>query len=346
TWQRNPWNRRPDARMRTRRTRTCNSRCPASPTARSSGGWPGTPVSWTSTPPTATRSGAVTSRTLPWWRATPAAPAASSPATSARPGPTRSSCGRSPWTRTIAGRAWPAACSTASPTGSSPAATGIWRPRSRRTTPPPPRCSNRSPGTAAARSPAARSSARSTSPRGDTSPRCSSGSARSATRTDRSQPVRSPTSTCLEADMDIFARLESEVRGYCRGWPTVFTTAQGSHMTDENGKTYLDFFAGAGTLNYGHNNPQLKRRLMDYLARDAVVRSLDMYSAANREFLERFNEYVLEPRGLDYKIQFPGPAGNHSVEAALKLARKYTGRETVVSFTNAFHGMTLGALAV
>ncbi|WP_433231670.1 diaminobutyrate--2-oxoglutarate transaminase [Actinomadura formosensis] len=146
--------------------------------------------------------------------------------------------------------------------------------------------------------------------------------------------------------MDVFASLESEVRGYCRGWPTVFTTARGSHMTDENGKTYLDFFAGAGTLNYGHNNPQLKRRLLDYLAGDAIVHSLDMYTAAKREFLERFKEYVLRPRELDYKVQFPGPAGNHSVEAALKLARKYTGRETVVSFTNAFHGMTLGALAV
>ncbi|MFC6886660.1 MULTISPECIES: diaminobutyrate--2-oxoglutarate transaminase [Actinomadura] len=146
--------------------------------------------------------------------------------------------------------------------------------------------------------------------------------------------------------MDTFARLESEVRGYCRGWPAVFHTAQGSHVTDENGRRYLDFFAGAGTLNYGHNNPELKRRLMDYLSSDAIVHSLDMYTTAKRDFLDRFNEVVLEPRGLDYKIQFPGPAGNHSVEAALKLARKYTGRESVVSFTNAFHGMTLGALAV
>ncbi|XVQ13924.1 diaminobutyrate--2-oxoglutarate transaminase [Spirillospora sp. CA-255316] len=146
--------------------------------------------------------------------------------------------------------------------------------------------------------------------------------------------------------MDVFAHLESEVRGYCRGWPTVFSTARGSHMTDENGKTYLDFFAGAGTLNYGHNNPQLKQRLMDYLASDAVVHGLDMYTVAKRDFLDRFNEVVLKPRGFDYKVQFPGPAGNHSVEAALKLARKYTGRESVISFTNAFHGMTLGALAV
>ncbi|GAA2580569.1 diaminobutyrate--2-oxoglutarate transaminase [Actinomadura fulvescens] len=146
--------------------------------------------------------------------------------------------------------------------------------------------------------------------------------------------------------MDVFARLESEVRGYCRGWPTVFTTARDSQITDENGTTYLDFFAGAGTLNYGHNNPVLKRPLMDYLAADSIVHSLDMYTDAKRTFLERFNDVVLAPRGLDYKVQFPGPAGNHSVEAALKLARKYTGRETVVSFTNAFHGMTLGALAV
>jgi diaminobutyrate--2-oxoglutarate aminotransferase len=146
--------------------------------------------------------------------------------------------------------------------------------------------------------------------------------------------------------MDVFARLESEVRGYCRSWPTVFSTARGSHMTDENGRTYLDFFAGAGTLNYGHNNPELKRRLMDYLARDAIVHGLDMHTTAKRDFLERFEEVVLAPRGLDYKVQFPGPAGNNSVEAALKLARKYTGRESVVSFTNAFHGMTLGALAV
>ncbi|MDL4770894.1 MULTISPECIES: diaminobutyrate--2-oxoglutarate transaminase [Thermomonosporaceae] len=146
--------------------------------------------------------------------------------------------------------------------------------------------------------------------------------------------------------MDVFARLESEVRGYCRGWPTVFSTARGSHITDEDGRTYLDFFAGAGTLNYGHNNPQLKRRLMEYLERDAIVHGLDMYTTAKREFLDRFNETVLAPRDLDYKIQFPGPAGNNSVEAALKLARKYTGRESVVSFTNAFHGMTLGALAV
>ncbi|RCV49631.1 diaminobutyrate--2-oxoglutarate transaminase [Marinitenerispora sediminis] len=146
--------------------------------------------------------------------------------------------------------------------------------------------------------------------------------------------------------MDIFDRLESEVRSYCRGWPVVFGEARGSHVYDETGRPYLDFFAGAGSLNYGHNHPELKAALLDYLAGDSIVHSLDAHTVAKRDFLETFGEVVLRPRGLDYKVQFPGPAGNNAVEAALKLARKITGRETVVSFTNGFHGMTLGALAV
>ncbi len=146
--------------------------------------------------------------------------------------------------------------------------------------------------------------------------------------------------------MDVFERLESEVRSYCRNWPTVFQTAQGSHVQDEDGRSFLDFFAGAGSLNYGHNHPMLKRELLDYLAADSIVHSLDVYTTAKRRFLEAFDEILLAPRGLDYKVQFPGPAGTNAVEAALKLARKYTGRETIVNFTNAFHGMTLGSLAV
>ncbi|MGH8792380.1 MAG: diaminobutyrate--2-oxoglutarate transaminase [Stackebrandtia sp.] len=146
--------------------------------------------------------------------------------------------------------------------------------------------------------------------------------------------------------MNVFEEVESQVRSYCRGWPAVFVKAKGSTVYDETGKSYIDFFAGAGALNYGHNHPVLKQALIDYIADDGIVHALDMHTAAKARFLERFRDVVLAPRGLDYKIQFPGPAGNNAVEAALKLARKVTGRETVVSFTNGFHGMTLGALAV
>ncbi|MEE1941564.1 diaminobutyrate--2-oxoglutarate transaminase [Streptomyces sp. TRM 70361] len=152
--------------------------------------------------------------------------------------------------------------------------------------------------------------------------------------------------TITQPDLSIFQTLESEVRSYCRGWPTVFDRAQGSRMYDEDGHTYLDFFAGAGSLNYGHNNPILKRALIDYLERDGVTHGLDMSTTAKRAFLETFQETVLRPRELDHKVMFPGPTGTNAVEAALKLARKVKGRESIVSFTNAFHGMSLGALAV
>ncbi|MDV9191295.1 diaminobutyrate--2-oxoglutarate transaminase [Streptomyces sp. SR27] len=152
--------------------------------------------------------------------------------------------------------------------------------------------------------------------------------------------------TDIIAAPSVFETVESEVRSYCRAWPVVFERASGSRLYDEDGRPFLDFFAGAGSLNYGHNNPVLKRALLDYLARDGVTHGLDMSTTAKRDFLEAFRTTVLEPRSLPYKVMFPGPTGTNAVEAALKLARKVTGRETVVSFTNAFHGMSLGSLAV
>ncbi|MEV4611554.1 diaminobutyrate--2-oxoglutarate transaminase [Kitasatospora sp. NPDC049258] len=146
--------------------------------------------------------------------------------------------------------------------------------------------------------------------------------------------------------MTIFDDLESEVRSYSRLWPVVFDRAQGSRLFAEDGRPYLDFFAGAGALNYGHNDPALKQALVDYILRDGVSHALDMFTVAKRDFLETFQDVVLTPRGLRYKVAFPGPGGANAVEAALKLARRVTGRQTVVSFTNSFHGMTLGTLAV
>ncbi|MFV2120560.1 diaminobutyrate--2-oxoglutarate transaminase [Streptomyces sp. Act-28] len=150
----------------------------------------------------------------------------------------------------------------------------------------------------------------------------------------------------VEPVPSVFEALESEVRSYCRGWPTVFERARGSLMTDEDGRDFLDFFSGAGALNYGHNNPVLKRALLDYLERDGVTHGLDMSTTAKRRFLETFRRLVLDPRGLPYKVMFPGPTGTNAVEAALKLARKVKKRPQIVSFTGGFHGMSLGSLAV
>ncbi|HEX3527646.1 MAG TPA: diaminobutyrate--2-oxoglutarate transaminase [Thermoanaerobaculia bacterium] len=146
--------------------------------------------------------------------------------------------------------------------------------------------------------------------------------------------------------MEIFNTLESEVRSYSRQFPVVFERAVGSRLYDESGREHIDFFSGAGTVNYGHNNPVFKELLIDYLRRDGITHALDMATTAKRDFLTRFERVILAPRGLRYKVQFTGPTGTNAVEAALKLARKVTGRSNVLYFQNAYHGMTLGALAV
>ncbi len=146
--------------------------------------------------------------------------------------------------------------------------------------------------------------------------------------------------------MNIFEQNESAIRSYCRSFPVVFKQAKGAELVVRDGERYIDFLAGAGTLNYGHNNPVLKKALLDYIESDGLTHGLDMHTEAKERFLEVFNRIILEPRGLgDCVVQFTGPTGSNSVEAALKLARKVKGRRNIISFTNGFHGVTTGALA-
>lgn len=145
---------------------------------------------------------------------------------------------------------------------------------------------------------------------------------------------------------NVFEQYESNVRSYCRKWPTVFSKAKGSMIVDENGESYIDFFDGAGALNYGHNNDFIKERLIKYIESDGIVHSLDMYASAKKEFLSYFEKEFLIPRGYDYKVMFSGPTGTNAVEMALKLARKNKKRNNVFALMGAFHGMTLGTLAL
>ncbi|MFT5722058.1 MAG: diaminobutyrate-2-oxoglutarate transaminase [Motiliproteus sp.] len=145
--------------------------------------------------------------------------------------------------------------------------------------------------------------------------------------------------------MKIFDEIESEVQSYARSFPRLFNKAQGEYLYDEDGNQYLDFLAGAGTLNYGHNNPVFKEKLLQYINDDGITHGLDLHTKAKGEFLQTFNDKILKPRNLDYVMQFTGPTGTNAVEAALKLARNVKGRENIISFTNGFHGVSLGALA-
>ena len=153
-------------------------------------------------------------------------------------------------------------------------------------------------------------------------------------------------STDTSAEVSIFNRRESEARSYCRSFETVFTTAKGAEMTDAQGQTYIDFLAGCSSLNYGHNDVDMKQALVEHIAGDGIAHGLDMYTAEKAKFLQAYEDNILKPRGMDYKVMMTGPTGTNAVEAAMKLARKVTGRRNVVAFTNGFHGMTMGALSL
>ncbi|PJK30323.1 diaminobutyrate--2-oxoglutarate transaminase [Minwuia thermotolerans] len=150
-------------------------------------------------------------------------------------------------------------------------------------------------------------------------------------------------------DMDqktsVFARRESEARSYCRSIPSLFTEARGSELFDDEGNRYIDFLAGCSSLNYGHNDPDMKQALLDYIAGDGIAHGLDLHTEAKGAFLTAFEEHILKPRDMDHRVMFMGPTGANAVEAAMKIARKKTGRTNIVAFTRGFHGVTMGALA-
>ncbi|HEX9059299.1 MAG TPA: diaminobutyrate--2-oxoglutarate transaminase [Clostridia bacterium] len=150
----------------------------------------------------------------------------------------------------------------------------------------------------------------------------------------------------MNAQLETFENYESEVRSYIRSFPALFVKAKGEFIYDKNGRKYIDFLSAAGSLNYGHNHPDLKRKLIEYIESDGIAQGLDMATEAKKRFIETFDDYILKPRKMKYKMQFTGPTGTNAVEAALKLARKVTKRSQLIAFFNGFHGMSMGSLSV
>ena len=144
---------------------------------------------------------------------------------------------------------------------------------------------------------------------------------------------------------DIFERRESAARSYCRGIPAVFASASGSILKDESGREFIDFLAGCSSLNYGHNDADMKAALVDHITADGLAHGLDLHTDTKAGFLDAFERHILQPRGMDHRVMFMGPTGANAVEAAMKIARKSTGRTNIIAFTNGFHGVTMGALA-
>ncbi|MBB2775660.1 UNVERIFIED_ORG: diaminobutyrate-2-oxoglutarate transaminase [Comamonas terrigena] len=140
-------------------------------------------------------------------------------------------------------------------------------------------------------------------------------------------------------------QMESNVRSYPRKLPLAIAKAHGCWLTDVEGTEYLDCLAGAGTLALGHNHPAVIESIQTTLASGLPLHTLDLTTPLKDAFTEALLEQL--PGGKDaYCLQFCGPSGADGTEAAIKLAKTFTGRSSVISFSGGYHGMTHGALAM
>ena len=145
--------------------------------------------------------------------------------------------------------------------------------------------------------------------------------------------------------LDRQAQFESSARSYPRNFPIAIKSALGSWITDVEGNRYLDCLAGAGTLALGHNHEVVIDSINRSVDSGLPLHTLDITTPVKDEFCSKVLE-LFQDEVSEWRIQFCGPTGADAVEAALKLAKTYTGRTGIVSFTGAYHGMTLGALSV
>jgi putrescine aminotransferase len=126
------------------------------------------------------------------------------------------------------------------------------------------------------------------------------------------------------------------------GLTPTFVRGEGAEVFDQSGRAHLDFVAGFGSLNLGHNHPDVVAAVTSALSQRAPgfsPASVNPLAAALAEQLA-----AITPRGLE--MVFFTNSGAESVEAALKLARAATGRNGLLSCQGSFHGKTFGALAV
>lgn len=109
------------------------------------------------------------------------------------------------------------------------------------------------------------------------------------------------------------------------------------HLTDRQGHTYLDFTSGIGVCNFGYSNETIVQNVTEQLGQ--IWHTSNLYESA---LVDEVAEALCEPGMLAFFCN----SGTEANEAALKLARKATGKPTVLSFNNSFHGRTYGAMSL
>lgn len=142
------------------------------------------------------------------------------------------------------------------------------------------------------------------------------------------------------------AEHESDVRSYPRRLPIAIKRAYGALVEDTRGQIFLDCLAGAGTLSLGYNHPEINQALKEQLDSGLPYQTLDITTDAKANFINKVKAFLPADFAHNSVIQFCGPSGADAVEAAIKLAKQTTGRNTMFAFRGAYHGMTNGTMAM
>jgi 4-aminobutyrate aminotransferase len=130
---------------------------------------------------------------------------------------------------------------------------------------------------------------------------------------------------------------------YTRSYPLVAETAAGAVVEDPDGNRFLDFAAGIAVVATGHCHPQVVKAIQEQAARLIHMSGTDFYYENMVQLAEKLASLV--PGGVPRKVYF-GNSGTEAIEAAIKLARHHTGRKQFIAFVGAFHGRTMGSLAL
>ena len=139
---------------------------------------------------------------------------------------------------------------------------------------------------------------------------------------------------------------ESSARSYPRKFPLALTKAKGVWVEDVEGNRYIDFLSGAGTLALGHNDEEVSQAMIDLIQSGATLHTLDLMTPMKDEFVDNLFSIVPKELADKAKVQFCSPSGTDATEAAIKLCKTATGRDTVIAFSGGYHGMGHGAMAL
>lgn len=138
-----------------------------------------------------------------------------------------------------------------------------------------------------------------------------------------------------------FFQFQAKTTPFASGFEVDY--AKGSYVYGKNGKAYLDFAAGVSVNTLGHSHPRVNQAIIEQVNRHQHVMVYGEYAQEKPvQLCRKLAEVLPEPLNTTYLVN----SGTEAIEASMKLAKRYTGREEIIACKNAYHGNTQGSLSL